>query len=69
MKKSNTMESCPLCGSVQKPAAKKSLPVISEQARVRQIDTKVIGPVEGESGDDQTADKFAELIAGLNRTL
>lgn len=69
MKKSKLLESCPLCGSVQKPAAKKSRAVRNAQALDSQIDTKFIGPFQGETGDDQTADKFAELISGLSRTL
>jgi hypothetical protein len=69
MKKTKTLALCPLCGA-RKPAAKKSPVVISARARAtKKIDTKVIEDVEGESGDDRTADNFAEIIADLHRTL
>jgi hypothetical protein len=64
MKKSKTLESCPLCGA-QKQPPKKSRPIPWTQTAPGKSHSKIGKTLAADSGDDKTADNFAELRRGL----
>jgi hypothetical protein len=61
MKKSRPPKLCPLCGGAQKPPAKKFRSITGARARAEKALAKVVENFVVESGDDKTADNFAEL--------
>jgi hypothetical protein len=61
MKKNRPPKLCPLCGGTQKPPAKKSRLITGARAAAGKTLAKVVENFAGESGDDKTADNFAEL--------
>jgi hypothetical protein len=61
MKKSRPPKLCPLCGGAQKPPAKKSHSIAGTRAVAGKALAKVVENLLVESGDDKTADNFAEL--------
>jgi hypothetical protein len=64
MKKSKTLESCPLYGAQRQPP-KKSRPILRAQAAPGKSHSKIGKTSAADSGDDKTADNFAELRRGL----
>ena len=60
MKKSRPPKLCPLCGGAQKPPAKKFRTITGARAAGKAL-AKVVENFVVESGDDKTADNFAEL--------
>jgi len=61
MKKSRRPKLCPLCGGARKPPAKKFRTITGARAAAGKALAKVVENFVVESGDDKTADNFAEL--------
>jgi hypothetical protein len=69
MKKNRPPKLCPLCGGAQKPSAKKSRLITGARAATGKALAKVVENFAVESGDDKTADNFAELRNRADKAL